>query len=80
MIELLGEAWEQARSLTERAAESFPGCGMLGIDLLVRPGGKKFALLEANAFGDNLPGLLFNGQSTYEAELHAWRPALKESA
>jgi hypothetical protein len=75
VIQRLGPAWPEAISLTERAAACFPGAGMLGIDLLVRPCRKKFALLEANAFGDYLPGLLFNGRSTYEAQLFALRHA-----
>ncbi len=43
----------------------------LGIDLLIKPNKREFALLEANAFGDYLPRLTHNGHSTYEAELVA---------
>jgi len=35
----------------------------------VGPCCKKFALLEANAFGDYLPGLSFRGMSTWDAQL-----------
>jgi hypothetical protein len=69
----LGSAWPDVESLCESAAAAIPGAGMLGLDVLVRPCRRKFTLLEANAFGDYLPGLLDQGQSTYEAELQALR-------
>lgn len=72
VIELLGDAWPEAESLAERAASLLPDAWAVGIDLLVRPSRTEFALLEANAFGDYLPGLTCAGMSTYEAELRAF--------
>ena len=45
------------------------GAWSLGMDVLVRPCRRRGVLLEANAFGDYLPGLLCNGETTYETEL-----------
>jgi hypothetical protein len=67
----LGDAWKNALSVCERAAAEFPDCTGIGIDLLVRPSRKDFAVLEANAFGDYLPNLLVDGRDTYTAELES---------
>jgi len=67
--EQLGHSWGQLTSLCERAAAALPGAGMLGLDVLVGPGCRDLTLLEANAFGDYLPGLLYRGDTTYEAQL-----------
>lgn len=66
------DAWQQAMQLCGSAAAWFPKSHYLGIDLLVRSGGRGFALLEGNAFGDYLPGLVDDEhRTTYEAELIA---------
>ena len=65
----LGNRWERLEWLCERGASELPGAGMLGLDVLVSPGCREFTLLEANAFGDYLPGLTDQGQSVYEAQL-----------
>ena len=64
----LGTAWPELESLAERAAEQIPEAGVLGLDVLVRPRNQGFVLLEANAFGDYLPGLLHEGDTTYAAQ------------
>lgn len=79
VLERLGDAWPQAQSLAEQAAAILPEAGSLGVDLLVRPGRGRFALLEANSFGDYLPGLEHDGMSTYEAELRAFLPATADA-
>jgi hypothetical protein len=65
------EAWRAARRTCERAAAVFPGSLHLGVDLLVAPGFRRHAVLEGNAFGDLLPGVLSQGMDTYEAEIRA---------
>lgn len=50
-----------------QAARAFPASGVAGYDLVVRRG--RAHVLEANAFGDLLPGLLWQGQDTYGAQL-----------
>ena len=45
------------------------GAWQLGMDVLLRPCRRRAVVLEANAFGDNLPGLLWRGATTYEVEL-----------
>lgn len=73
--EHLGAAWFDFKRLCEDAAGRICADGnpgrMLGLDVLIRPCRRRFALLEANAFGDYLPGLMHRGESTYEAELGA---------
>jgi hypothetical protein len=63
------ESWEATRRTCEQTMLAFPACHYAGIDLLVAPGYRRHAVLEVNAFGDLLPGLLDQGQDTYEAEI-----------
>lgn len=56
-----------------QAARAFPASGVAGYDLVVRRG--QAHVLEANAFGDLLPGLLWQGQDTYAAQLLAFSHA-----
>lgn len=68
----MGEAaWEAAMRTCEQAMTCFPGSLYAGIDLLVSPGFRRHAVLEANAFGDLLPGALWEGVDTYTAEIEA---------
>jgi hypothetical protein len=50
-----------------QAARAFPASQVTGYDLVVRHG--QAHVLEANAFGDLLPGLLWQGADTYAAQL-----------
>ncbi len=52
-----------------QAGRAFRASGVVGYDLVVRRG--QAHLLEANAFGDLLPGLLWQGHDTYAAQLLA---------
>ncbi len=54
------------------AARAFPRSRMIGLDIVVR--GARAWVLEANAFGDLLPRLHWQGRDTYEAQLHAFFP------
>jgi len=49
-----------------RAAAAFPRSGVIGFDLVVK--GPRARMLEANAFGDLLPGLLWQGRDAYAAQ------------
>ncbi len=49
----------------------FPTSHYAGVDLLFTPSYRHHAVLEINAFGDLLPGILCDGLDTYEAELSA---------
>ncbi len=68
----LGSNWHSVISLAEQAAKRISGAWYLGMDVLVRPCLRRAVILEANAFGDNLPCLLSDGQTTYEAELRTY--------
>jgi glutathione synthase/RimK-type ligase-like ATP-grasp enzyme len=63
-------AFREALALAEAAAALFPGSLCLGADVMVVPG-RGPVLIELNAFGDLLPGLLWRGQDTYEAQARA---------
>ncbi len=65
---LLGHTWPQTLWLAERAASHISN-GYLGMDVLVHPCRTRSVVLEANAFGDYLPGLLLNGETTYGTEM-----------
>lgn len=64
------EHWERAVHTCQQTAHTFDSL-YSGIDLLFAPGYRQHAVLEVNAFGDLLPGVLDNGQDTYTAEIMA---------
>jgi hypothetical protein len=68
-----GEAsWRAAMETCARAAARFPGCLMVGVDLMFAPGWRRHAVAEVNAFGDLLPGLVNeHGRDTYAEQVHA---------
>lgn len=71
------ERWRRAMDVCARAAACFPGSPMVGVDLLVGVGFKRFEVGEVNAFGDLLPGLTglpggsAEGVDTYTAQVRA---------
>jgi hypothetical protein len=65
-------AWAAMGDITERAVrEAFPNSLHVGLDVMWTPGFRHLAILEGNAFGDLLPDVLSNGQTTYEAEVES---------
>jgi hypothetical protein len=64
------ERWQEALTTCERTAGLFASLYM-GVDLLFSSDYRYHAVLELNAFGDLLPGLLYQGQDTYSAEILA---------
>ncbi len=64
-------AWEAARQSCERAMRCFGGSLYGGVDLLISADYRRHAILEVNAFGDLLPGVLCDGVDTYAAEILA---------
>jgi hypothetical protein len=72
VLERLGDAaWAEARRCCELAMACFPASLYAGIDLLIAAGYRRHAVLELNAFGDLLPGVLWDGVDTYAAEILA---------
>ena len=65
------ERWEEIGQRAARALEAFDGALYAGVDVMVDAALERTLVLEVNAFGDLLPGLLHEGQDTYEAELRA---------
>jgi glutathione synthase/RimK-type ligase-like ATP-grasp enzyme len=65
------QAWDAAIRDCRRAADCFPGSLYAGIDLLFTPDYRRRAVIEVNAFGDLLPGVFWQGEETYAAELLA---------
>ncbi|MES2922954.1 MAG: STM4014 family protein [Verrucomicrobiota bacterium] len=73
----LGEfKWAAALQTAEAAGACFPGCHYLAVDLMVDSALRRFVVAEVNAFGDLLPRVLWNGMTSWEAELEAWRSTL----
>ncbi|MEO6892549.1 MAG: STM4014 family protein [Ktedonobacteraceae bacterium] len=69
--ERLGETvWTRALADCQRAARLFSSL-YTGIDLLFTADMRRHAIVEMNAFGDLLPGLLHNGHDTYTTEVLA---------
>lgn len=70
LLQSIGTAtWEKAKALCERAAAQFPESLYAGVDLLINA--RRLAILEINAFGDLLPGVLHGGLDSYGAEIEA---------
>lgn len=67
------EAWLATLQLARDAAAAFPRSHMLGLDVLLQPRFRRPTLLEVNAFGDLLPGLLDREEDSYEAQIRAFR-------
>lgn len=65
--------WEAALAECRRALECFPKSLYGGVDVMISSDHRRHAVLEVNAFGDLLPGLLHEGEDTYGAELGALR-------
>jgi hypothetical protein len=63
------EAWNSAMASCEQAARCFKRSLYVGIDLLIAAGFKSHAILEVNAFGDQIPGVRCSGMETYDAEI-----------
>lgn len=66
--------WRAIMSTCKNAAMQFPQSTYLGIDVLVTPQGDHF-VLEVNAFGDLLPGILSDGLDTYASEIARFQRA-----
>jgi hypothetical protein len=63
-------AWAAAMRSCEQVFAAH-GCLHVGVDLLLEPGFTRHRIIEANAFGDLLPGLTRAGKSVYEWEIEA---------
>jgi hypothetical protein len=74
------EDWSAALASCERAAGLFAGSLYEGVDLVIAAGFRRHAVLEVNAFGDLLPGVMFGGRDTYAAELCTLQSCAREEA
>jgi glutathione synthase/RimK-type ligase-like ATP-grasp enzyme len=66
------ENWARMLAECERAATAFPGNLYCAFDVLVSPCWRRFAIAEANAFGDLLRVCVHEGKDAYTAELQAY--------
>ncbi|HEY8428493.1 MAG TPA: STM4014 family protein [Sandaracinaceae bacterium] len=64
LAELPGASWTRAMQTCRRAAQLF-SCFHLGLDVLFEPDLERHRVLEANAFGDLLPGTAPDGVDVY---------------
>ncbi|MBX7223563.1 MAG: STM4014 family protein [Blastocatellia bacterium] len=67
-----GPLWNAVRKTCEQALDCFPGNFYAGVDVAITAGYRRHAVLEINAFGDLLPGVLHNNYDTYTTEILAW--------
>jgi hypothetical protein len=67
------ENWARMLAECERAAMAFSGNLYCTFDVLVSPGWRKFAIAEANAFGDLLNGCRHEGKDPYGAQLEFYQ-------
>jgi hypothetical protein len=65
------ERWHEIQVTCRRTAALFPRTLHTGLDICITPDWGRHAVLEINAFGDLLPGVLCNGSDTYTAEVAA---------
>lgn len=61
----------EIKQLAEKAAACFPASLYMGVDILLTANLQKTVVLEINAFGDLLPGLLDEGETCYQAQIKA---------
>lgn len=70
--EHMGEdAWQRMLVTAEGAAAAFPASLHVSLDIAPTSAFRRFLVLEANAFGDFLPDLLWEGREAYDWELEA---------
>ncbi len=69
------DIWQSALHDCEKAMRYFPDSLCGGVDLLFTPGFRRHAILEVNAWGDLLQGVLHKKQTTYEAQISALKNA-----
>lgn len=69
--EVIAAAHESCRAVAREH-----DCLHVGIDLMYEPGFTGHRVLEANAFGDLLPGLKRDGRSVYQWELAGYSPTV----
>ena len=65
------EGWIEVATLCKRAARTFPRSLHVGLDVALSPGWRSQVVLEANAFGDLLPGVRSRDEETEVAEINA---------
>jgi glutathione synthase/RimK-type ligase-like ATP-grasp enzyme len=65
------DRWRAIQETCRQTAAVFPGTLHTGLDICVTPGWRRHAVVEVNAFGDLLPGVLWDGSDTYGAEVAA---------
>ncbi|PSB34025.1 STM4014 family protein [Chlorogloea sp. CCALA 695] len=65
------ENWQVMKQTCAAAAALFPHSLYCGVDLLILPDWQRHVILEINAFGDLLPGIIWNGLDTYTSEVKA---------
>jgi hypothetical protein len=63
--------WDAIVETSERVMTAFPNSLYAGIDLLITSDFRRHYVLEVNAFGDLLPGVLYKGHDTYTEEILA---------
>lgn len=73
VLSRIGEAqWADLMSELQRILSSKKGAFYSGFDVTFDSSWRRSFVLEANAFGDLIPGVLVDGMDTYSAQLQSW--------
>lgn len=67
--------WAASIATCRQAVNLYPASFSCGVDLMFTPGFRRHAILELNAFGDLLPSVQYDGESTYEAQVRSFSEA-----
>lgn len=65
------DGWAALRATCQQAATLFSHSLQCAFDVVIPSGWRRHLVVEVNAFGDLLPGILDDGEDTYTAELRA---------
>lgn len=65
----LGDALPRLEATCRKISQSFPRTTCIAVDALIAPNFRDHAVIELNAFGDLLPGVLHAGQDAYQATI-----------
>ncbi len=65
------DTWGRVEQLAGAVMVAFPRTLYAGLDILIEPGRERLKVIEVNAFGDLLPGILSAGLTTYESQVDA---------
>ena len=74
IVREIPQQWEAILNTCRQVMKVYPRSLYAGIDIALTADRTSHVVLEANAFGDFLPGITHDGKDTYRAEIDAFDP------